>query len=113
MAARSTTRSRTGTTWSIATSGWEEALREPPFHQQFSGIHRPHLPRALRGELHAEHHDSPVTIKTIECAIVDRGWEEGWIKPQVPARRPARRVAVVGSGPAGMAARAAIGARRP
>ncbi len=48
--------------------------------------------------------DTPVTIKTIECAIVDRGWEEGWIKPEVPARKTGKRVAVVGSGPAGMAA---------
>ncbi|HEX2892126.1 glutamate synthase subunit beta [Vineibacter terrae] len=47
--------------------------------------------------------DNPVTIKTIECAIVDRGWEEGWISPQVPARKSGKRVAVVGSGPAGMA----------
>jgi glutamate synthase (NADPH/NADH) small chain len=47
--------------------------------------------------------DNPVTIKTIECAIVDRGWEEGWIVPQVPARKSGKRVAVVGSGPAGMA----------
>ncbi len=48
--------------------------------------------------------DSPVTIKGIECAIVDRAWEEGWIKPQVPERRTGKRVAVVGSGPAGLAA---------
>lgn len=47
--------------------------------------------------------DRPVTIKTIECAIVDRGWEEGWIGPQIPLRRTGKRVAVVGSGPAGLA----------
>ncbi|MBM3509238.1 MAG: glutamate synthase subunit beta [Alphaproteobacteria bacterium] len=47
--------------------------------------------------------DDPVTIKTIECAIVDKGWAEGWIKPEPPARRTGKRVAVVGSGPAGMA----------
>ncbi|HEX3863300.1 MAG TPA: glutamate synthase subunit beta [Stellaceae bacterium] len=47
--------------------------------------------------------DNPVTIKTIECAIVDRGWEEGWITPLVPVRQTGRRVAVIGSGPAGMA----------
>jgi glutamate synthase (NADPH) small chain len=47
--------------------------------------------------------DNPVTIKTIECAIVDRGWEEGWITPLVPARKTGKSVAVVGSGPAGMA----------
>src|SRR5881397_3333822 len=44
--------------------------------------------------------DNPVTIKTIECAIVDRGWQEGWIGPLVPLRRTGKRVAVVGSGPA-------------
>jgi len=48
--------------------------------------------------------DNPVTIKTIECAIVDRGWEEGWIKPQPAARKTGKRVAVIGSGPAGLAA---------
>jgi glutamate synthase (NADPH/NADH) small chain len=47
--------------------------------------------------------DNPVTIKTIECSIVDKGWEQGWIKPQVPAHKTGKRVAVVGSGPAGMA----------
>ncbi len=47
--------------------------------------------------------DAPVTIKTIECAIVDRGWREGWIQPHVAAVRTGKNVAVVGSGPAGMA----------
>ncbi len=47
--------------------------------------------------------DVPVTIKTIECTIVDKAWEQGWIKPQVPARRTGKRVAIVGSGPAGLA----------
>jgi glutamate synthase (NADPH) small chain len=47
--------------------------------------------------------DNPVTIKTIECQIVDRGWAEGWIEPQVSAAPSGRRVAVVGSGPAGLA----------
>ncbi|NLR69357.1 glutamate synthase subunit beta [Novosphingobium sp. ERN07] len=48
--------------------------------------------------------DQPVTIKSIECAIVDRGWKEGWIEPQVPAKKTGKSVAIVGSGPAGMAA---------
>lgn len=47
--------------------------------------------------------DAPVTIKSIECAIVDRGWREGWIQPQLPKRKTGKSVAVVGSGPAGMA----------
>jgi glutamate synthase (NADPH) small chain len=47
--------------------------------------------------------DNPVTIKSIECSIVDRGWEEGWVTPLLPTRKTGKRVAVVGSGPAGMA----------
>ncbi len=47
--------------------------------------------------------DSPVTIKTIECAIVDRGWREGWIQPEISAAKTGKRIAIVGSGPAGMA----------
>jgi glutamate synthase (NADPH/NADH) small chain len=46
----------------------------------------------------------PVSIKQIELAIVDRGWEEGWIVPRPPAERTGRSVAIVGSGPAGLAA---------
>ena len=48
--------------------------------------------------------DQPVTIKSIDCAIVDKGWENGWITPQVAAKRTGKSVAVVGSGPAGLAA---------
>ncbi len=47
--------------------------------------------------------DTPVTIKTIECAIVDKGWEEGWIVPLPASHRTGKTVAVVGSGPAGLA----------
>ncbi|HTP76520.1 MAG TPA: glutamate synthase subunit beta [Rhizomicrobium sp.] len=47
--------------------------------------------------------DNPVTIKTIECQIVDRGWEEGWIQPVLPAHKTGKNIAVVGSGPAGLA----------
>jgi glutamate synthase (NADPH/NADH) small chain len=47
--------------------------------------------------------DNPVTIKTIECQIVDRGWEEGWIKPLTPKTKTGKNIAVVGSGPAGLA----------
>ena len=48
--------------------------------------------------------EEPVTIKSIECALVDRGWEEGWIRARLPHHRSGKRVAIVGSGPAGMAA---------
>ena len=45
-----------------------------------------------------------VTIKNVEVSIIDRAWEEGWVRPRPPARRTGKRVAVVGSGPAGLAA---------
>ncbi len=48
--------------------------------------------------------EPPVTIKSIEAHIIDRAWAEGWVRPQVPERRTGKKVAVVGSGPAGLAA---------
>ena len=48
--------------------------------------------------------DNPVTIKSVECAIVDRGWEEGWILPKVPEQKTGKSVGIIGGGPAGMAA---------
>jgi glutamate synthase (NADPH/NADH) small chain len=52
--------------------------------------------------------DPPVTIKDIECTIVDRGFEEGWVAPHPPKKRTGKRVAVIGSGPAGLAAAAQL-----
>jgi glutamate synthase (NADPH/NADH) small chain len=46
----------------------------------------------------------PVNIKTIEQAIADRGWKEGWIKPEISQTRTGKRVAIIGSGPAGLSA---------
>jgi glutamate synthase (NADPH/NADH) small chain len=48
--------------------------------------------------------NDPVGIKSIEHAIIDKGWEEGWVVPQPPSQRTGKKVAVVGSGPAGLAA---------
>ena len=48
--------------------------------------------------------DTPVAIKTIECAIADRAFEEGWVAPQPPERKTGKSIAIIGSGPAGMAA---------
>ena len=52
--------------------------------------------------------EPPVSIKDLECAIVDRAFEEGWIKPEPPAVRTGKRVAVIGSGPAGLACAAQL-----
>jgi glutamate synthase (NADPH/NADH) small chain len=48
--------------------------------------------------------EPPVTIKVIERTIIDRAWKEGWIKPELPEKRTGKKVAVIGSGPAGLAA---------
>ena len=48
--------------------------------------------------------EPPVTIKNIECSIIDKAWAEGWVKPEIPEKRTGKKVAVVGSGPAGLAA---------
>jgi glutamate synthase (NADPH/NADH) small chain len=53
-------------------------------------------------------HNPPVTIKNIECSIIDKGWEEGWITPEPPAKRTGKKVAVIGSGPAGLSAAAQL-----
>jgi glutamate synthase (NADPH/NADH) small chain len=47
--------------------------------------------------------DNPVTIKTIECAIADRAWETGWVRPEPPTNKTGKTVAIIGSGPAGLA----------
>ena len=47
--------------------------------------------------------DNPVTIKTIECAIIDRAWENGWVRPEPPTNTTGKKIAVIGSGPAGLA----------
>jgi glutamate synthase (NADPH/NADH) small chain len=50
----------------------------------------------------------PVTIKNIENTIIERGWEEGWVVPEPPLKRTGKKVAVIGSGPAGLAAAAQL-----
>ena len=46
--------------------------------------------------------DPPVTIKNIECTIIDKGWDEGWVVPEPPEKRTGKTVAIVGSGPSGL-----------
>ncbi len=50
----------------------------------------------------------PVTIKNIECTIIDHAWEKGWVVPEAPKKRTDKKVAVVGSGPAGLSAAAQL-----
>ncbi len=65
-------------------------------------------PAPCEGSCVLGHVESPVAIKNIEFAIVDRGFKEGWIKAEPPANRTGKKVAIIGSGPAGLAAAAQL-----
>ncbi len=82
---------------------WEAALRTLHSTNNFPEFTGRVCPAPCEAACTLNIDDNPVTIKTIECAIVDRGWEEGWIRPLIAPRRTGKRVAVIGSGPAGMA----------
>jgi glutamate synthase (NADPH/NADH) small chain len=82
---------------------WREALRALHQTNNFPDMTGRICPAPCEAACTINLIDAPVTIKTIEHAIVERGWEEGWIEPQIPSRRTSKRVAVIGSGPAGLA----------
>ncbi len=76
--------------------------------QQLPRVHGPRVPGTLRGSCVLGINAPPVTIKNIENAIIDKGWDEGWVYPVTPPERTGKKVAVVGSGPAGLAAAAQL-----
>jgi glutamate synthase (NADPH/NADH) small chain len=82
---------------------WEEACRNLHSTNNFPEFTGRICPAPCEASCTLNLTESPVTIKTIECAIVDRGWAEGWLKPETPKRKTGKKVAVVGSGPAGLA----------
>jgi glutamate synthase (NADPH/NADH) small chain len=82
---------------------WEEAARNLHTTNNFPEFTGRVCPAPCEASCTLNLQDSSVTIKTIECAIVDRAWTEGWIKPEPPAKKTGKRIAVVGSGPAGLA----------
>jgi glutamate synthase (NADPH) small chain len=82
---------------------WREALDNLQSTNNFPEFTGRICPAPCEASCTLNIEDTPVTIKTIECQIIDRGWEEGWIKPEPSPRGTGKRVAVVGSGPAGLA----------
>ncbi|MEC7489094.1 MAG: glutamate synthase subunit beta [Pseudomonadota bacterium] len=84
-------------------SDWEEASHNLHSTNNFPEFTGRVCPAPCEAACTLNIDDVPVTIKSIECAIVDRAWEEGWVGPQVPEVKTGKSVAVVGSGPAGMA----------
>jgi glutamate synthase (NADPH/NADH) small chain len=82
---------------------WQEAARNLHSTNNFPEVTGRVCPAPCEASCTLNIDDNPVAIKTIECAIADRAVAEGWIKPELPAVKTGKRVAVVGSGPAGMA----------
>ena len=87
---------------------WQEALEQLHKTNNFPEFTGRTCPAPCEGACVLGIIDPAVTIKNIENAIVDRGWEEGWIVPQRPASRTGKSVAIVGSGPAGLTAAAQL-----
>ena len=83
---------------------WEEASRNLHSTNNFPEFTGRVCPAPCEASCTLNIQDMPVTIKTIECAIVDRAWAEGWLKPEIAAKKTGRKIAVVGAGPAGLAA---------
>ena len=91
---------------------WNDLVQRDDWHAAIERLHRTNnfpeftgrvCPAPCEAACTLNITDAPVTIKTIECEIVDRAWREGWIKAQMASRGTGRRVAVIGSGPAGLA----------
>ncbi|MGP8200820.1 MAG: glutamate synthase subunit beta [Limisphaerales bacterium] len=87
---------------------WREALERLHKTNNFPDFTGRVCPAPCEGSCVLGITSPPVTIKNIECSIVDRGWEEGWITPEPPGSRTGKKVAVVGSGPAGLCAAAQL-----
>jgi glutamate synthase (NADPH/NADH) small chain len=87
---------------------WREALERLHKTNNFPEFTGRVCPAPCEGSCVLGISNPPVTIKSIEAAIADRGYEEGWILPQEPKTRTGKKVAVIGSGPAGLAAAAQL-----
>ncbi|MCA0434686.1 MAG: glutamate synthase subunit beta [Proteobacteria bacterium] len=83
---------------------WEEAARNLHSTNNFPEFTGRVCPAPCEASCTLNLEDTPVTIKTIECAIVDKAWEKGWLKPLIAPEKTGKKVAVVGSGPSGLAA---------
>jgi glutamate synthase (NADPH/NADH) small chain len=82
---------------------WEEASRSLHSTNNFPEFTGRICPAPCEASCTLNIDDNPVTIKTIECAIVDRAWDNGWLKPEIAPQKTGKKIAVVGSGPAGLA----------
>lgn len=96
---------------------WNDLIYRGLWHEALDRLHKTNnfpeftgrvCPAPCEGSCVLGIHNPPVTIKNIECSIIDKGWEEGWIEPEPPTKRTGKKVAIVGSGPAGLCAAAQL-----
>jgi len=87
---------------------WKEALERLHKTNNFPEFTGRVCPAPCEGSCVLGINELPVTIKNIECTIIDNGFAQGWVKPEPPERRTGKKVAVVGSGPAGLACAAQL-----
>jgi glutamate synthase (NADPH/NADH) small chain len=87
---------------------WKEALERLHKTNNFPDFTGRVCPAPCEGSCVLGINAPPVTIKNIECAIIDHGWDHGWVVPEPPKVRTGKKVAVVGSGPAGLCAAAQL-----
>ena len=87
---------------------WKEALDLLHKTNNFPEFTGRVCPAPCEGSCVLGIHEPPVTIKNIEVSIIDKGWEEGWVKPEPPEKRTGKTVAIIGSGPAGLSAAAQL-----
>ena len=92
----------------VRTGKWREAIDQLHATNNFPEFTGLICPAPCESACVLAINDESVTIKQVEYAIVERAWDEGWITPQVPERRTGQTVAVIGSGPAGLAAAAEL-----
>jgi glutamate synthase (NADPH) small chain len=83
---------------------WQEAIRNLHSTNNFPEFTGRVCPAPCEAACTLNIEDVPVTIKSIENAIIDKAWENGWVQPEVPKHKTGKKVAVIGSGPAGLAA---------
>ncbi len=87
---------------------WREALDRLHKTNNFPEFTGRVCPAPCEGSCVLGINEPPVTIKNIECSIIDRGFDEGWVVPNVPTKRTGKKVAIIGSGPAGLACAAQL-----
>ncbi len=87
---------------------WREALDRLHKTNNFPEFTGRVCPAPCEGSCVLGINNPPVTIKNIEVSIIDKGWEEGWVKPEPPQARTGKTVAIIGSGPAGLSAAAQL-----